>query len=231
VATGLGCIVAYTQAQRRERIERKQVESWISKKFATHRQDIINYVEKQEWNRFDVETLNKIYEGFQKHIPDSEHGALKRDHFEEVLKKLGINIEQHAASVESWFLFWDPNNTRTIDFLELVQGLNVYFYGPNQELLLRLFSVFDLNRNGFIDRSELKALFSAFFDKHDSKSIEAAVAEVMLSSDKNHDSVLTRSEFLALGNDRDFNLDLSGGFIAKFAAEFGLSEEAVQRSA
>lgn len=80
------------------------------------------YVQKAEWNEFDVPTIKTIYERFVKLCDSPDHGSLTRQNFRDIHVKLGVKDPQ---VIESLFRFWDHNHDGSVDFEELVEGLNL----------------------------------------------------------------------------------------------------------
>uniref|UniRef100_A0A8B9JI77 Guanylyl cyclase-activating protein 2 n=1 Tax=Astyanax mexicanus TaxID=7994 RepID=A0A8B9JI77_ASTMX len=70
---------------------------------------------------------------------------------------------------ENMFRAFDKNGDNTIDFLEFVAALNLVFRGDLEHKLRWSFKVYDKDGNGFVDREELRAIYS-----HPIKSSELA---------------------------------------------------------
>jgi len=210
--------VAEKQQKHKDR-EKRRVLNLVQHRFGSHRADVVKYLAKQSWNNFDVDKLNRIYDHFLKYLEGPAHGVLGRREFTEIHRKLAVKDDK---VIESLFRFWDLNADGNVDFVELVEGLNLFCFGSRTHKLERLFRVFDLDDNGFITRAELKQLLTAFLDKHDEKRVEEAVRKLFSAADSNNDSRLSYKEFLSLASHKDFELAGQHGFMLRFIQLFGL---------
>jgi len=203
--------------------EKRKVLNLIQHNFERKHLEILKYMQKQDWNNFDIPTLKKVYDHFQKYCETPTHGILSRKEFRDLHRAIGLKDEQ---VIESLFRFWDGNADGSVDFYELVEGLNLFCFGTKARKLQRFFRVFDLDLNGFITRNELKQLFSAFFDTEDEKLVEESVRKIFAAVDDNHDARLSFKEFVSLSTLNEFELDCTKpGFNLKFIKLFGLSEK------
>ncbi|KAJ7994719.1 hypothetical protein DPEC_G00252400 [Dallia pectoralis] len=101
----------------------------------------------------DVKALQDMYKKFVTECPS---GVLFIHEFK---RFFGVDptgeISEYA---EGMFRAFDKNEDNTIDFLEFVAALNLVFRGDLEHKLRWSFKVYDKDGNGYVDRTELKAI-------------------------------------------------------------------------
>ena len=61
------------------------------------------------------------------------------------------------------FGFFDTNHDGRIDFRELVIALGIARRGSDEEKLRWMFSLYDINRNGFISKDVMRTVLNSLF--------------------------------------------------------------------
>ena len=106
---------------------------------------------------FDQKELKAMYKQFKKETPQ---GVINKDEFKEVMKQMGVvdNFLQDLI-----FNVFDNNKDGTINFQEFVTALSVMTRGDPNEKLEFAFAMYDLDRNGYIDKQEMQQIMEAFY--------------------------------------------------------------------
>jgi len=122
-----------------------------------------SHLKKEEFDQlkskthFDQKELRAMYKQFRKESPQ---GLISKDEFREVMSQMGVtdNFLQDLI-----FNVFDDNKDGTINFQEFVTALSVMTRGEPQEKLEFAFNMYDLDGNGFIDKSEMSQIMEAFY--------------------------------------------------------------------
>jgi Ca2+-binding EF-hand superfamily protein len=222
------------QKKKEDRVDRKHVEQLVETGFQSHKAEIIKFIATQEWNHFSVAQLRSIHSHFLELLQQSgggkelERGFMSAAMFEYVLRHLGMDDD---AVVSSFYRSWDRNKDGHIDFVELLEELNVMCFGEMKQQLVRYFNVYDLDGNGFISRSELSRLFHVFLKGADEAEIATQVQRFMALADFNQDDKISFQEFVQVAERRGLNLNVAGGFHRMFATIFGIDLNSVHEGA
>lgn len=97
----------------------------------------------------------------------------------------------------------DKDNSGEIDFIEYLIAISVITRGSICEKLRMSFEIFDIDKNGTIDQSEMKALLEAIYDimgeknRNGENSPSTRVKHIMKQFDKNNDGLLNVEEFIS----------------------------------
>ena len=78
-----------------------------------------------------------------------------------------------------------------VDFIELVERLNVLRFGSKVRKLSALFSVYDLDNSGKISRAELEQVVKAL-GHSDSELVEIKAKNLFKAVDQNHDGLISK---------------------------------------
>ncbi|XP_010725696.1 visinin-like [Meleagris gallopavo] len=101
--------------------------------------------------RYTEEELSRWYEGFQRQCPD---GRIRRDEFERIYSNFFPNSDPQGYA-RHVFRSFDTNDDGTLDFREYIIALHLTSSGKTHLKLEWAFSLFDVDRNGEVSKSEV----------------------------------------------------------------------------
>ena len=101
--------------------------------------------------RYTEEELSRWYEGFQRQCPD---GRIRRDEFERIYSNFFPNSDPKGYA-RHVFRSFDTNDDGTLDFREYIIALHLTSSGKTHLKLEWAFSLFDVDRNGEVSKSEV----------------------------------------------------------------------------
>ncbi|XP_062393808.1 recoverin 2 [Sardina pilchardus] len=109
--------------------------------------------------KFSENELAQWYENFQKTCPT---GRISPDEFEAIYAKFfpDSDAKTYAQHV---FRSFDTNDDGTLDFKEYIIALHMTSSGKTQRKLEWAFSLFDVDKNGYITKSEVGEICQAIF--------------------------------------------------------------------
>jgi Ca2+-binding EF-hand superfamily protein len=104
----------------------------------------------------------------------------------------------------SSFLFksFDTDGSGEIDFVEFMMAVSVTAKGDVKEKLTLAFKMFDIDKNGSVDRKEMEKIMEAIYDllgeenRKGENAPSEKVKKIMQKIDINHDGKLTSDEFI-----------------------------------
>ncbi|XP_067305099.1 recoverin 2 [Pseudorasbora parva] len=109
--------------------------------------------------KFTEEELSQWYENFQKQCPS---GRITPEEFKKIYER--IFPESDAASyAQHVFRSFDTNDDGTLDFKEYIIALHMTSTGKTERKLEWAFSLFDVDKNGYITKSEVADICQAIF--------------------------------------------------------------------
>ncbi|XP_075771628.1 recoverin [Pelodiscus sinensis] len=109
--------------------------------------------------KYTEDELCKWYESFQKQCPD---GRISQAEFEKIYANFFPNSDPKGYA-RHVFRSFDTNNDGTLDFREYIIALHLTSSGKTDLKLEWAFSLFDVDRNGEISKSEVLEIISAIF--------------------------------------------------------------------
>ncbi|XP_077363097.1 recoverin-like [Festucalex cinctus] len=109
--------------------------------------------------KFSETEITQWYENFKRQCPS---GRLSKEEFQSIYSKFfpdsdGNTYAQHV------FRSFDTNDDGTLDFKEYIIALHMTSTGKTTRKLEWAFSLFDVDKNGYITKSEVKEICTAIF--------------------------------------------------------------------
>ncbi|CAI5744363.1 unnamed protein product [Peronospora destructor] len=208
------------QQQQRRKMQGEEVPHWVSL-------DVVKQMTNLEKYRAD-----EVFEIFANRC--AEDGTLSREAFEECFEQLvdeqykndETNLARLRLILNRLFVIFEEDHNGTVDFCELSSGLSVLCGGSREEKVRAAFSLFDLNKNGFISLDEMVRYLSSVFkvlyetspgtnEKLGVRPEELAVITAeqrFLEGNLNEDGKLSFDEFVAwYSKSSGFEAHVAGG--------------------
>ncbi|XP_006802994.1 visinin-like [Neolamprologus brichardi] len=109
--------------------------------------------------KFTEQEISQWYENFQKQCPS---GRISPGEFEEIYARFfpDSDPKSYARHV---FRSFDTNDDGTLDFKEYIIALHMTSTGRTTRKLEWAFSLFDVDKNGYITKAEVKEICQALF--------------------------------------------------------------------
>ncbi|VDP26011.1 unnamed protein product [Schistosoma mattheei] len=127
-------------------------------------------------------------------------------------------ISASSAYAQLCFRVFDQCQTGQLTFEQFACGLSQLAKGSNLDKIKWIFSLYDINGDGYISRSELKEVIQAIYDLLGDKlltgnivqAIEDRVNTMFNKYDLDHDGKISKDEFFSVSTqDPDFIANLS----------------------
>ena len=143
----------------------------------------------------------QVKESFNAFIAEHPNGKMKPKDFREMMskalpKKDASKMEKHV------FRIYDSNNDGYIDFSEFMLIFFIMSDGTPEEVLTKIFRVFDVNSNGTITQKEMTKLIKDMYGLLKSEDPNLAAKDLISKSafaemDKDQDGKVSTAEFIA----------------------------------
>jgi len=150
----------------------------------------------------------QVREQFDAFVLEHPNGKMKKKDFREMMakalpKKDAGKMEKHV------FRIYDTNNDGYIDFPEFMIVFYIMSDGTPEEVLGKIFRVFDVNSDNSITKKELTRLIKDMYGLLNNDNPEQASEKFIATSafaemDKDADGKITKEEFISacLGQDQ-----------------------------
>ncbi|XP_022076821.2 Kv channel-interacting protein 1b isoform X2 [Acanthochromis polyacanthus] len=195
----MGAVVGtLTMQTKQRRPSRDKADDELEMTTVCHRPEGLDQLEAQ--TNFTKQELQILYRGFKNECPS---GVVN----EETFKHIYAQFFPHGdASMYAHYLFnaFDTTNNGSIKFKDFVMGLSILLRGTLREKLEWTFHLYDINRDGYINREEMTEIVRAIYDmmgKYTYPALKGDVPQQHVDAffqkmDKNKDGVVTLEEFV-----------------------------------
>ncbi|XP_072304343.1 recoverin-like [Eucyclogobius newberryi] len=109
--------------------------------------------------KFSETEIVQWYENFQKQCPS---GKISKQDFQAIYTKFFPESDAHTYA-QHVFRSFDANDDGTLDFREYIIALHMTSTGKTDRKLEWAFSLFDVDKNGYITKNEVKEICAAIF--------------------------------------------------------------------
>ncbi|OXA45505.1 Kv channel-interacting protein 1 [Folsomia candida] len=151
--------------------------------------------------RFSENEIKRIYRGFKAECPS---GVVQEDTFRDIYAQFfpqGANTSHYAHYV---FNTLDQGRSGLLNFEDFVMGLSVLSRGTVDEKLRWTFNLYDINRDGFITKEEMRDVVTAVYElmgscaepNFEESVVNDRVERIFMKMDQNRDGVVSMEEFL-----------------------------------
>ncbi|ELW66231.1 Kv channel-interacting protein 1 [Tupaia chinensis] len=178
--------------------QRDKIEDELEMTMVCHRPEGLEQLEAQ--TNFTKRELQVLYRGFKNECPS---GVVN----EETFKQIYAQFFPHGdASTYAHYLFnaFDTTQTGSVKFEDFVTALSILLRGTVHEKLRWTFNLYDINKDGYINKEEMIDIVKAIYDmmgkytypvlKEDTPRQHVDV--FFQKMDKNKDGIVTLDEFL-----------------------------------
>ncbi|CAF1339319.1 unnamed protein product [Rotaria magnacalcarata] len=147
---------------------------------------------------FTPQQVREWHSGFLKDCPS---GKLNKKKFIEVYKQF-YPTGKAEKFCEYVFRTFDTDGSGNIDFGEFLIAISITAQQDPRKKLEWAFSMYDIDRNGYIEKKEMKKIMDAIYDllgeeKRGSNSPEMKVDQIFSKMDINSDQKLSKDEFVS----------------------------------
>ncbi|KAM5301862.1 A-type potassium channel modulatory protein KCNIP1 isoform 1-T1 [Glossophaga mutica] len=200
VSAAMGAVMGtFSSLQTKQRRPSKdKIEDELEMTMVCHRPEGLEQLEAQ--TNFTKRELQVLYRGFKNECPS---GVVN----EETFKQIYAQFFPHGdASTYAHYLFhaFDTTRTGSVKFEDFVTALSILLRGTVHEKLRWTFNLYDINKDGYINKEEMMDIVKAIYDmmgkytypvlKEDTPRQHVDV--FFQKMDKNKDGIVTLDEFL-----------------------------------
>uniref|UniRef100_A0AC11BT92 Potassium voltage-gated channel interacting protein 1 n=1 Tax=Ovis aries TaxID=9940 RepID=A0AC11BT92_SHEEP len=200
VFAAMGAVMGtFSSLQTKQRRPSKdKIEDELEMTMVCHRPEGLEQLEAQ--TNFTKRELQVLYRGFKNECPS---GVVN----EETFKQIYAQFFPHGdASMYAHYLFhaFDTTQTGSVKFEDFVTALSILLRGTVHEKLRWTFNLYDINKDGYINKEEMMDIVKAIYDmmgkytypvlKEDTPRQHVDI--FFQKMDKNKDGIVTLDEFL-----------------------------------
>ncbi|XP_021326489.1 A-type potassium channel modulatory protein KCNIP1 isoform X4 [Danio rerio] len=163
-----------------------------------HRPEGLEQLEAQ--TNFNKKELQVLYRGFKNECPS---GVVNEETFKQIYSQF---FPHGDASTYAHYLFnaFDSSHNGSIKFEDFVTALSILLRGTTTEKLEWTFNLYDINRDGYINKEEMMDIVKAIYDMMGRFTYPALKTDTpkqhvdafFQKMDKNRDGVVTLDEFI-----------------------------------
>ncbi|CAM4617994.1 unnamed protein product [Leuciscus chuanchicus] len=163
-----------------------------------HRPEALDLLEAQ--SNFNRKELQVLYRGFKNECPS---GVVNEETFKQIYSQF---FPHGDASTYAHYLFnaFDSSQSGSIKFEDFVTALSILLRGTTTEKLQWTFNLYDINKDGYINKEEMTDIVKAIYDMMGRFTYPAMKTDTtrqhvdafFQKMDKNRDGVVTLDEFI-----------------------------------
>merc|ERR1711936_1072297 len=137
----------------------------------------------------------QVEEHFNAFVSEHPDGRMGKKAFKEMMSK-ALPKKDAAKMDKHVFRVYDSNGDGCIDFVEFMVVYYVMADGSPEEVLLKIFRIFDINCDGVISKAELTRLVKDMYGMIREERPESATKEIFAEMDKDTDGKISTEEFI-----------------------------------
>lgn len=195
----MGAVVGTLTLQTRSRRpSRDKLDDDLELSIVCHRPEGLEQLEAQ--TNFNKKELQVLYRGFKNECPS---GVVNEETFKQIYSQF---FPHGDASTYAHYLFnaFDSSHNGSIKFEDFVTALSILLRGTTTEKLEWTFNLYDINRDGYINKEEMMDIVKAIYDMMGRFTYPALKTDTpkqhvdafFQKMDKNRDGVVTLDEFI-----------------------------------
>ncbi|KAK6475845.1 Kv channel-interacting protein 1 isoform X1 [Huso huso] len=179
-------------------VSNNKVEDDLEMTTVCHRPEGLEQMEAQ--TNFTKRELQVLYRGFKNECPS---GVVNEDTFKQIYAQF---FPQGDASMYAHYLFnaFDSAHNGSVKFEDFVMALSILLRGSVREKLSWTFNLYDINKDGYINKEEMTDIVRAIYDMMGKYTYPVLrrdaprqhVDAFFQKMDKNKDGVVTLDEFI-----------------------------------
>jgi len=176
------------------------IQEAVKKRLALNSKKTVQLNELLQDTKFTKSEIRMMYRGFKQECPD---GIVQEDTFKDIYGKF---FPHGNASLYAHHVFkaFDANRNGSISFRDMLISLSTLLRGSTYERLKWTFTLYDLNKDGYITKQEVLNVIVAVHELmgfHASPvvrpgDLENHVDDIFARLDTNADGVVTIEEFI-----------------------------------
>jgi Ca2+-binding EF-hand superfamily protein len=119
--------------------------------------------ELQKTTHFGELELKVLFSKYTE-VVSKNQGKMNKELFVQCCQEL-LKMNGSDPLIEQYYKLFDKDDNGLIDFREFVTGASILLKGTPIEKMKFIFSCYDINRNGTIEKCEMRQLLSSMFNK------------------------------------------------------------------